>query len=195
MFLISIVIYLLVPLLQGMNLPYEGHMANNREMHIGYSARMARQKMVNKHITEATLAERFNHTSPKVAKLMLLLLLPLSALSLSLLFRKKRKYFFDHFILATEFNTFSHARFFYCPSGIIILLNSFGYFHIEYGDSPFFLSIEAFWILMVLVRSFKRFYGATYLEGFIKSLLFLFSFLIVLFIYRQITFIVVMLFI
>ena len=195
LFLISIVIYLLFPLLQGMNISLGNHINNNKAMHIGYSLSWAKHKMEKQHISEGELSAKFNHISPKFAKILLLLLLPLSAFSLSLLFRNRKRYFFDHFILATEFNTFSLLAFFLIIPAIFILTNTLTHLKIDYGDVPLFWIFQILIILTVLTASFRTFYGVKFFEALLKSILFMISFLVILFIYRQITFIAVMLFI
>jgi len=52
------------------------------------------------------LKEKFTRKSEKTSKVLLLVLLPLTALFLALLSFKKRRYFFDHLVLATEINSF-----------------------------------------------------------------------------------------
>lgn len=119
LFLIGVVIYLLFPLLQGLNISFESHLANNNIMHLFYSRTWAVHKMSTHHWTEQQLAEKFDHLSSKFAKVLLFVMLPLTTISLSFIFRKKRRYFFDHFILTTEINTLFLFLFFYSnPFGL-----------------------------------------------------------------------------
>jgi hypothetical protein len=193
LFLISIVIYLLFPLMQGMNISLGSHIGNNNQIHLYYSRNWALHKMEHQHLSEKELVERFDHVSPKVAKILMLLLLPLTALSLNLLFRNKKRYFFDHFILSTEFNSFFLLFFFILFPALILGISSLFHIEIDYGDSPGFLIIQCLLTLTMLILEFIRFYGVLFAEALVKALLFFVLFIICLFIYRQVIFIVVML--
>lgn len=195
LFLVSVVIYLLFPLLQGMNISFSSHIGNNKGMGIQYSIKWARQKMIRKHLTEYELAASFNQASPKFAKGLLLLLLPLSALSLQLIFWKKRKFFFDHFVLSTEFNTFFLLSNFMVLPLLVMAISAVLPFQISYGDNMYFGSLIGLIMMTFVNISFRRFYGVSFFESLVKSILFLLSFILILFIYRQITFMLVMLFI
>ena len=76
LFLIGVVIYLLFPLLQGMNISFSNHIQNNGFLGVNYTKEWALKKMEKKRTTEGALAQAFDRTSPKVAKLMMLVLLP-----------------------------------------------------------------------------------------------------------------------
>ncbi|MBC7890419.1 MAG: DUF3667 domain-containing protein [Ferruginibacter sp.] len=62
---------------------------------------------IAKSLPELTRVEAtFNKKSEKTSKLLLLILLPLTAIVLSLLSIRKRRYFFDQLVLSTEINSF-----------------------------------------------------------------------------------------
>lgn len=54
----------------------------------------------------SAIEHNFNKKSEKISKILLIILLPLTALVLWLLSLRKRRYFFDHLVLATELNSF-----------------------------------------------------------------------------------------
>jgi hypothetical protein len=196
LFLIGVVIYLLFPLLQGLNISFNSHIANNKIMHIYYSRDLALHKMETHHLNEQQLAEKFNHLSPKFAKILLFTMLPLTALALSLIFFRKRRYFFDHFILATEINTTFLFLFFILVPLIFIIINAIFHTGLDYGDSSlFFSALQIVLIFSVLIASFKRFYSVPFAQASLASLIFVVAYLVALFIYRQLVFILVMLFI
>jgi len=195
LFLIAVVVYLLFPLLQGMNISFGSHLVNNNEMHIYYSKELALHKMEKHHLSEQQLAEKFDHTSPKFAKILLLVMLPLTALTLSLIFKRKKKFFFDHFILATELNTIFIFIFFLILPLAILLLSLIINRNIEIGDYLYYSIIQIVLFFIIVITAFRRFYAVSFRTAFSTSLLFLLGYFIALFIYRQIVFLLVMLFI
>ena len=193
MFLIAIVLYLLFPLLPGLNLKFGTHIANNDTMGIQYSRSWAIQKIRKEKLTDIQFAEKFDHTSPKFAKVLLLLLLPLTALSLSLIFVKKKRYFFDHFILSAEINASVVYLFFIILPLTAIVLSWIFRRNIPYGDHIIFSSAELILVLWVLTKGFMRFYEVKFAKALASSFLFILLFALSVFIYRQLIFILVML--
>ena len=86
------------------------NMTLNNHVHAGLYGEYARQKveklMTTQKFSETYLVEHFHSTSEKVSKILLVFIIPVMALWASLLTFKKRKPFFDHFIFATEINSF-----------------------------------------------------------------------------------------
>ena len=80
--MIGVVIYLLFPLMQGMNISFASHLSNNSELHFYALQRWAQHKALVEHVSLEHLAEKFDHTSPKISKVLLVILIPLSALVL-----------------------------------------------------------------------------------------------------------------
>jgi Protein of unknown function (DUF3667) len=196
LFLIGVVIYLLFPLLQGLNISFDNHISNNNFLHIYYSRNWALHKMQIHHLTEYQLGEKFDHLSPKFAKLLLFVMLPLTALALRLIFRGRRYYYFDHFILATEINTTFLLLFFIVVPLLFIIMNTLFHSGLDYGDSSILFSVvQGLLIFLILISAFKRFYSVSFLWAFLASVIFIVAYLIALFIYRQLVFILIMLFI
>ncbi|HYJ37656.1 MAG TPA: DUF3667 domain-containing protein, partial [Chitinophagaceae bacterium] len=195
LFLIGIVIYLIFPLLQGMNISFANHLNNNRELHFYAIPNWAEHKAAAEHISLAQLAEKFDHVSPKFSKILLIVLIPLSALNLALLYRRKRLYYFDHLMMAAEFNSFYLYFSFLILPLLTILFSKISGFNLDYGDTIFFLSLQAAIVLIVIALAFRRFYEVRFVTGLLKGILFIVMFLLMLHIYRIILFSVVMLFI
>lgn len=193
LYLIVVVIYLLFPLLQGMNLSFANHINNNRAFGITYSRTWALKKMEKKNLTEKQLAQDFDKTSLKLSKLLLLVLLPLTALALALLFPGRKAYFFDHFILATELNTIFLLLFFLLLPALLILVSNLFGVHISYGDTWTFIALQLILFLTVLVSAFRRFYSVSYGRAAVSTFLFIVLYAVSIFIYRQLVFVIVML--
>lgn len=197
LFIIGVILYLLFPFFEGLNFPMKYHRA---EMYGEIAEHMIEKKMEKKHLTLDQLAEKFDHKSPKFAKLLLLLIVPLTGLVFHLLFLKRNRFYFDHITLAAEVNTFYlFFTFFLMPIAFIIvfLVASYG-FHVKnlrLGDDismPLYMTVLGIYSVV----AFRRFYGEKKVWAIIKCVLFLFAhWLIVYTIYRFILFCLVMMFI
>lgn len=193
LFLVCVMLYLLFPMLSGMNVTLTTHLQNTRSFGIRFPTDWALVKLQSEHITELQLFEKFNQVSEKVSKIMLLLLIPFTAFALRLLFFNKRKYFFDHFILAAEFNTYYLLSvYFLIPliSAILVRL-----FDLKLTDNDTLLSVllTIGVLSFALVSSFRRVYAASVSESIVKLLGFIICYFAVVFIYRMLLFSVVML--
>lgn len=113
LFLVGVIVYLFFPLLQGLNMSYYENINTFSALHVYVVEDVAVKKAEKKNITTEELANRYDAKSPKVSKIMLLLLLPFSGLLLWLLFFRKREYLFDHLIMGTEIIRYSSTWFFF----------------------------------------------------------------------------------
>jgi hypothetical protein len=104
-FLILIVIYLIFPVIEGLNMRMAFYKTNGV-----YGTLVTEQidkKVIERGMSEERLAEIFHEKSEKTSKIMLLLLIPLTAGALWVLYFHKKLAAFDYFILATEINIFT----------------------------------------------------------------------------------------
>ncbi|RYD83255.1 MAG: DUF3667 domain-containing protein, partial [Sphingobacteriales bacterium] len=99
-FLLLVVIYLIFPLLDGLNSKLFFHLKNDT-----YGA-FAQQKVdaiiSAKGITFESLSDSYHQKSKTTSKILLFTIMPFMALVSWLVAFKKRKYYFDHFIFAIE---------------------------------------------------------------------------------------------
>ena len=159
-----------------------------------------KQKAINKDLSFEMLAKKYDEKSAKVSKILLLLYLPLTALVLSVLYLKQRKYFFDHFILSAELNSFLVAFGFLMLPFSLYLIDRLGHFinndfRLTVSNSVIEFIIEG-GFLLTIVLALKRFYNQNWLWTVVKSLLLLIIFLIIIVpIYRIILFFTTMFFI
>jgi hypothetical protein len=195
-FMIGVVIYLLFPLMQGMNISFASHLSNNNGLHFHALQRWAQHKALAEHVSLEQIAEKFDHISPKISKVLLVILIPMSALVLALLFNRGRHYYyFDHLMFAAEFNSFYlYSSFFLLPLLVILISRTFG-LGLDAGDNAFFLTFQGLIILLALTTALKRFYQLRFFIALLYALLFLVLYLITILIYRYILFAFVMLFI
>ncbi|GAB2841591.1 hypothetical protein GCM10027043_51360 [Ferruginibacter profundus] len=149
---------------------------NKENKYSAYALPVAKSKIDALKISGNELAEHYNTRSEKFAKPFLLILLPLSAFVLWLLFFKRRKLFFDHFVLAVELNAVL-----ICIQFLIVpLLDTIATaiyspaanFFADNDLSAFFI-IQTSLLLFVIVNAVKRFYNQNWWWTITKSVLFL----------------------
>lgn len=115
--------------------------------------------LLNANPKMAELSEKYNRKSEKTSKLLLLLLIPLTALPIYLGSFRKRKYFYDSLVLATEFNAFYLLfSFFILPlfMKLFFMIGS-GWFNVtDFGVTVFgYIIIGLFWAIGI--RRFFKF--------------------------------------
>jgi hypothetical protein len=194
LFLLCIVLYLLFPVFPGLNMKMNSYINGNNITRMVRP--VAEKKVKSTGLTMQELSHKYDEESPKIAKIFLLTLIPLSALFLSLLFFTRHRHFFDHIIMATEFGSIYIIIIFLLMPLIKItgtlIYQPFQNFFREDNQPLFF--VIAFLLLIILTISFKRFYQESWPSTIIKSILFLFIFLVVItFIYNTLLFLTVML--
>lgn len=195
-FLLIVITYLLFPRFPGLNMKFSTYVSGDYNFH-WYAAPIARQKIKTHAITGNELSIMYDKKSPGFAKVGLLLLIPLAALVLSILFFTSRRYFFDHFILGTEIMSFYiFAHFLFLP------LLSFAtdkiapaYQYIFEDDSWLWRSVFALFGVFIAI-AFRRFYTQPLWLCSIKAAAFLFVFAIgIRYVYNAILYYLIMLFI
>lgn len=196
LFLVGVIIYLFFPLLQGLNMSHAENLDTFGQLRYGVVREYAIRKAHEENITLEKLGEKYDAKSPKVSKIMLLLLLPLTAAVLWLLFFRKTKYLFDHLILGTEVSVvFLYLMFLIIP----LLLNLAGMLwhgitgrDFGYDDSLLFplqvVFLSGYWSV-----AFHRFYKTGWFEAIWKTVaFFVLHGLLVYIFYRLLLFFVVM---
>jgi hypothetical protein len=160
-------------------------------MFISYKKRMVDTNLKNKGLNYETYSKKYNHKSGTVSKILMVLLIILNSFFFLMLnFGRNKSYFyFDHFIAATE-TICAHLCFM-----LILIIPSFvieftvknpAYLLDRIDPALAILMISAWLIYSIFV--FKKFYGNSILMSIIKALLFTGSFLLIIQLYRLITF-------
>jgi hypothetical protein len=104
LFLLLVVIYLLLPLFEGLNMRLYYHIHGSPWG--DYARDQVEGIMRKKHLTDAQVTELFQKLSEKTSKILLIILIPLTALATWAVTFKKRNYSFDQMVFATEMNCF-----------------------------------------------------------------------------------------
>ncbi len=103
LFLLLVVIYLLFPAFEGLNMKLHYHL---HSFYGNYATRTVNEIMRTHHLTEDQLSETFAHKSEKVSKFLLMVMIPLTALFLWPFTFRKRRLFFDQMVFSAEINSF-----------------------------------------------------------------------------------------
>ena len=103
LFLLLVVLYLLFPVFEGLNMKVYYH--THHLFYGKYASQRVSALLAEKQITPAELETLFHQKSEKVSKFLLLILLPITALYFWLITFRKRRYFFDQMVFSAEINS------------------------------------------------------------------------------------------
>ena len=103
-FLLLVIIYLLFPLFEGLNMKLYYHVRH--DFYGEYAMQKTLAVMKAKNLTDPQIAELFHTKGEKTSKFLLFLIIPVMALVSKILAFKQRKYYFDHFIFSLEASSF-----------------------------------------------------------------------------------------
>jgi hypothetical protein len=176
-FLLMVVLYLLFPRFQGLNMRLNTYAADKYRF-TWASAPLIKSKIQSKGISYSELARIYDAKSSSVSKIGLFFLLPLAAAIILVLFFGSRKYYFDHFILSTEISSFFIAlHFLFIPflSFIIALIHKRWAVFFEddnYWFGYFILLVD----LLFVSLAFKKFYAQKWVWIIPKAMLYILAF-------------------
>lgn len=197
LFMLLVVLYLLFPKFSGLNMKL-GTYASDEYGFTWIAIPAIQQKMASQNADFTKLSELYAKKSATVTKLSLFLLIPLSALLISFLFSRSKRYFFDHLIISMEITSFYIALNFLMIPFISWIAESIHkdwirFFH----DGNMALSLSVTGIsLIYLILAFRRFFQQDWILIALKAFIFWLLFgEVVLYIYRVIVFKLTMLFI
>lgn len=160
-FLLLVVLYLIFPFFVGLNMPLSGHLSQPT---YGAYAQERVMHYLAEHpgVTKIQLAQLFAAKSEKTSKILLFSIIPACALLFWTLNFRRRPYYFDHLIFATEFNSaYLMVVFFITP----LLLTIFNYvahtfFHQNWPLGEAFIALCMYsFLAFFLAKASKTFYG------------------------------------
>ena len=102
-FLLLVVIYLLFPVFEGLNMKLYYHVRHN--FYGGFALEKVNRVMATTNLSEQQLSDVFQKKSMVTSKFLLLVIIPLTTLFFWPLTFKKRKLFYDQVIFSTEINS------------------------------------------------------------------------------------------
>lgn len=191
LFLLLCIIYLLFPVFEGLNMRLYYH---THGVYGTFARNEATEVMRQHNWTDAQLTEAFHQQSTKVSKFLLLILLPLTALFFWALTYKKRHYFFDQMVFATEINcVYLIWGFMLLP--LLLFLFEMVYQFVNGHTLPFtdeWVGVIMYVLLLLyVVLAARRFYAIKTGYAILMALLFYFAHnIIVQLIYKFILFVI-----
>lgn len=195
-FLLIVVLYLLFPRYTGLNMPLRVYVDKTYDYHV-YALPTARQKLVKYKGDEVKLMQAYDAKSAKIAKPMLFIMIPSVGLLLWGMFFKRRTYYFDHLIYATEFNAlFIAINFLLLP----LLMTIVGWLapasiHFFGDNGPVWMITNAL-LGIYAAFAFRRFYALRWWASVLLAFVFLVAYLHLLeYFYKTVLYYCVMLFI
>lgn len=193
LYILLVVVYLIFPAFRGFNMTLEGHLG--QRFYSGISAGMVKNKQEKLGCDYATLKTKFEQKSEKVSKILLLIVLPLGALVLALLFARKNLFFFDHFILSAELSSMFLLVFFlilpFVSTAFFWFLSKSLYTSLFSESNLLRLSIALLFSFSLV--AFRRFYSVSLWTALLKSAAFsACQFFIMFMLYRFLQFVTVM---
>ena len=168
LYLFIVVLYLLFPLVGGMNMEMKYY---KQTPIIGtYISKQIENKSIEKNFSEELIAEKFIEKSKNTSKILLLLLIPLATPLLYLLYFNRKRYVFDNFILLTEINIFYLFSFFILlPILTLPFLYIFNTSISENVFVPLILIVFSSYIIILFHKVFKEKCWVTIIKGGIFS--------------------------
>ena len=193
-FLVLVVAYLLFPKFHGLNMKFSTYVSAQYR-YAWYAGPVAAYKIKASQFTGYELGAIYDHMSPAIAKLCLLLLIPLCALVISVLFSRPKKYFFDHFILSVELMSFFiFSLYLFLPLLALLVEKCIPGLNYLFFDGSWLWVF--FYVLfgMYVTIAFKNFYHQPVWVCFLKAVLFYFVFtFVVQYVYNTILYFLIML--
>jgi hypothetical protein len=175
-FLLLVVLYLLFPLFGGLNMPLSMHVGQKSTYGQFAEGKVEHYLQSHPGMTMSALSEQFAQKSEKTSKLLLFIIIPLSALPLWLLLFRRRPYFYDHLLLATELNSvYLLITFFIFPlliRGLNALLSLMHLQRFTSGDGIIGIAMYVIFAIYCGV-AIRRFYQLKWRHGFIVLLVLL----------------------
>lgn len=159
LFLILVVLYLLFPRFEGLNMKLNTYVTDVYDF-TWASVPLIKAKMKQKNVKYEEIAKLYDAKSSSVSKISLLFLIPLSAAFIYLLFFTSHKYFFDHFILSLELSSIFIALHYLIIPFFSFIAESINKNWVSFfWDSNYWLGYAMLVIDFAIVCiAFKRFY-------------------------------------
>ena len=197
LFMLLVVLYLLFPRFTGLNMQL-GSLKQDQYDFTWLTVPLIEKKMATRSIDFDTLSGKYHKTSAAVSKISLFLFIPLFAAITFLLYYKKKKMLYDHFVVCTEIMSFVIGlNFLVIPLVAVIAEKIFKNAQAFFIDDNWIAKLFFFLVNMSFIfLVFRRFYKDPVWLTAVKSIAFLLIGVnIILYLYQSIVFLVTMLFI
>jgi len=193
LFLLLVVLYLLFPVFEGLNMRLYYH--THHILYGKYAMQKAKALMIETGWTDQQIVAAFHQKSEKVSKFLLLILLPLTALFFWALTYRKRKYFFDQMVFSAEINCMYLLWGFLLLPILLFLAHKIAYLttHSDFNVEDWLLGMITYLVLCIYTGiGAKRFYKLNRWQSIGFALLFYIAHIIIVqYIYKFILFFIV----
>lgn len=189
-FAILVILYLLFPMFEGLNMQLK-YFRSNGLFDAYYNSKMD-EMLTARSVSFEELSEQFHHLGEKTAKFLIITLIPVMAAFTILVTYRRRKYFYDHFIFATEALSFFILVFYLFVAFIFYTIRYFGYSLNYFSDAVISISLSTGFLVYVTIAA-RRFFAYKPLRAFGFSIVFVLFYLFYFqFIYKFFLFYIVM---
>lgn len=192
LFLLLIVLYLLFPRFQGLNMKLETY-ATDKYGFTWASVPLIKAKKEKKAVEYTELAVIYDAKSSSVSKIALFFIIPLAAAMMLLIFFTSKKYYFDHLILSLELSSLYVALHFLLIPFISFIAEWINkeWMRFFWDDNIWLTWFQVLVDLVFVSAAFKRFYGQKWIWVIPKAFLYVFLFqVVVIYFYRLLVLVV-----
>jgi hypothetical protein len=168
-FLMLVILYLLFPFFEGLNMKLQFH--QNHFIYGDYATIKSQQLAEARGWSKEYLEESYLRKGEKTSKFLLFILLPAMALFSYLLGFKKRKFYYDHFIFSTEVISFYILWGYLIVPVLLLSLMKLGLFSMESEVLTGLIIISLFLVYLMLAA--RRFFNFRWWFVIIYSFLFI----------------------
>lgn len=184
-FLMLVILYLLFPVFEGLNMKLEYHKVHY--LYGGYATGEVERLINERNITEMQLADHFHHAGEKTSKFLLFIIIPFVALFSWLL--ALRKNYFHHFVFTIEASSFFILwGFLLLPLLLFIIGFTTGLQITSEGQTSIAILVV---FIFYLTLAAKRFFSFKWSYSILYAILFALSLLVFLeYIYKFILFLI-----
>lgn len=192
LFLLLIVLYLLFPRFQGLNMKLDTY-ATDKYGFTWVSAPLIKAKKEKKAVEYRELAVLYDAKSSSISKIALFFIIPIAAAIVLLLFFTTRKYYFDHLILSFELSAFYIALHFLLVPFLSFIAEWINkeWMRFFWDDNLWLTWFQVLVDLVFVSAAFKRFYGQKWIWIIPKAMVYTILFQeLVIYLYRLLVLVV-----
>jgi hypothetical protein len=155
------------------------------------ASKMIEAKIAAAHVSEEIYADRFDHTTHLQAHTLLIMLVPLSAIVLMLLFGRSRKFFAEHLVASFYINAFFLIWYamgtWICLVGLMVWILAGGRVNYDIYEWVLIVALGVPFTIYLYFAN-RRFFAESRSLTWLKSILLMLSYLGIITVYRFILF-------
>ncbi len=192
-FLLLVVLYLLFPFFEGLNMRLQYY--SSQPLYGKYAAAKIQAVAASTGLPVETLAEKFHQKGEKASKFLLIVIVPLTAMVMFCMAFFRRKYFFDHMVFAAEVNSFYLLWGFLLLPLLVMIVNMVaGLFGIQQNifTEEWIGILMYLYVTIYVAKAAKKFYNFKWWQSFLFTVVFCFAHIFIVYIlYKFLLFVTV----